>query len=132
MSQCTPNWLQELVDGYDKDPSTKQLLASLSLKPDDAGPYTLLQGGIRYKGRIWLAGNSALQHQAIQAMHDSALQHQAIPATYSRLKQLFYWPGMKYDVRAYVQACSICQQAKPKRVEYPGILQPLPVLPPQA
>lgn len=50
-----------------------------------------------------------------------------VPATYSRVKQLFYWPSMKSDIRSYVQSCSICQQAKPERVNYPGLLQPLPI-----
>jgi hypothetical protein len=50
-----------------------------------------------------------------------------VPVTYSRLKLYFFWIGMKSDVKAFVQSCSICQQAKPERVRYPGLLQPLPV-----
>jgi hypothetical protein len=38
---------------------------------------------------------------------------------------------MKSAVQAYVHSCSVCQQAKPERVKYPGLLQPLSV-PPQA
>jgi hypothetical protein len=57
--------------------------------------------------------------------------HSGVPATYSRLKQLFYWPSMKATMKSYVQSCTVCQQAKPDRARYPGSLQPLPV-PPQA
>ena len=34
---------------------------------------------------------------------------------------------MKSGVHEYVRACSVCQQAKPDRARYPGLLQPLPV-----
>ena len=34
---------------------------------------------------------------------------------------------MKSDVKNFVACCSICQQAKPDRSKYPGLLQPLPV-----
>ena len=47
--------------------------------------------------------------------------------TYARVKQLFFWPKMKYDVWAFVQSCTTCLQAKPDRNRYPGLLQPLPI-----
>ena len=34
---------------------------------------------------------------------------------------------MKKKIQQFVQSCLICQQAKPKRVAYPGLLSPLPV-----
>jgi len=34
---------------------------------------------------------------------------------------------MKSSVQAFVRACTVCQQAKPDRARYPGLLQPLPV-----
>jgi hypothetical protein len=51
--------------------------------------------------------------------------------TYSKIRQLFYWSGMKKAVYDYVQACVTCQQAKLDRAKYPGLLHPLPI-PPQA
>lgn len=65
-------------------------------------------------------------------MHDSAIGgHSGVPVTYRRLKHLFHWLGTKAAVHSYVQTCSICQQAKPDRARYPGLLKPL-VVPPQA
>jgi transposase InsO family protein len=46
--------------------------------------------------------------------------------TYAKLKQHFAWPRMRADVQAYVRSCSVCQQAKPDRSKYLGLLQPLP------
>lgn len=34
---------------------------------------------------------------------------------------------MKSFVKTLVQHCMVCQQAKPKRVQYPGLLQSLPI-----
>lgn len=34
---------------------------------------------------------------------------------------------MKPTIKKYVQTSDICQQVKPERVKYPGLLQPLPV-----
>lgn len=132
MSHCSPAWLQDVVNGYATNPAAQQLLTTLFLHSNSSGPFSLHQGVIRYKGRVWLADNSELQQRVLHAMHDSTIGgHSGIPVTYSRLKQLFYWPGMKSAVHEYVRSCAVCQQAKPERVKYPGLLQPLHV-PPQA
>lgn len=38
---------------------------------------------------------------------------------------------MRADILKYVQSCTVCQEAKPDRAKYSGLLQPLDV-PPQA
>jgi hypothetical protein len=53
--------------------------------------------------------------------------HSGVPVTHRRLKQLFYWKGMKSAVHNFLQTCQICLQAKPHRVCYPRKLQPLPI-----
>jgi hypothetical protein len=47
--------------------------------------------------------------------------------THSRIKKLFAWRGMKADIKSFVSSCSVCAQAKPERICYPGLLSPLPV-----
>jgi hypothetical protein len=53
--------------------------------------------------------------------------HSGFPVTYRKMKQLFAWQGMKTITKAFVQSCTTCQQAKPIRTKYPGLLSPLPV-----
>lgn len=61
-------------------------------------------------------------------LHDSAIGgHSGFPVTYRRIKAIFAWPGMKKQVKTFVQSCQICQQAKAERVKYPGLLLPIPV-----
>lgn len=47
LSQCAPTWLQAMITGYDRDPAAKQLLATLCLKLDAEGPFSLIQGVLR-------------------------------------------------------------------------------------
>ncbi|KAF7153068.1 hypothetical protein RHSIM_Rhsim01G0082100 [Rhododendron simsii] len=47
--------------------------------------------------------------------------------TYQRLKQAFFWKGMKQAVLQYVAGCDICQRHKNETVDSPGLLQPLPI-----
>lgn len=64
----------------------------------------------------------------MRALHDSAIGgHSGFPATYSRIKLLFAWPGMKSQIKTHVQTYQVYQQAKPDRSPYPGLLHPLPV-----
>lgn len=64
----------------------------------------------------------------LSALHDSALgDHFGFSVTFSHVKKLFAWRGIKSDVHNYVAACTVCLQAKPDRVKSPGLLVPLPV-----
>ena len=64
----------------------------------------------------------------MQSLHASPLRgHSGFPVTYKRIRNLFVWPGMKGMIHLFVTHCTVCQQAKPERVKYPGLLQPLPV-----
>ena len=72
-------------------------------------------------------GNDNEFHVKIcQAFHDTPLGgHSGFPVTYKRIRALFKWVGMKKKIQQFVQSCLICQQAKPERVAYPGLLSPL-------
>ncbi|WVZ87398.1 hypothetical protein U9M48_034038 [Paspalum notatum var. saurae] len=103
------------------------LLAALSVS-SPMGHFTLKNGLIRYKSRIWLAHNPAIQQHILEALHASPTGgHSGVHATYMRIKNLFAWPGLKRMVHTFVTHCAVCQQAKSEWVKYPGLLQPLPV-----
>jgi transposase InsO family protein len=60
------------------------------------------------------------------ALHDSPVGgHSGFPVTLARIKRHFAWPKMRATIKEYVQGCGVCQQAKPDRSKYPGLLQPL-------
>jgi hypothetical protein len=94
--------------------------------PDDKG-HELHEGLIKYKGRLWIGNNSALQTKLISAMHSSAMGgHSGVRATY-RVRKQYYWKGIKLQVEEFVKQCQLCQQAKHENTLPAGLLQPLPV-----
>jgi hypothetical protein len=44
LSHCTPAWLQEVVNGYDQDVASQELLTKLSLHNGQYGHFSLSQG----------------------------------------------------------------------------------------
>jgi hypothetical protein len=105
----------------------QQLLQQLTIASPDAKGFALEHGLIKYKGRLVIGDNLALQTKLLAAMHDSAVGgHSGIQATYQRTKKLYYWPGLKLAVELFVKQCSVCQHAKHSNLKPAGLLQPLP------
>lgn len=131
ISSCQPAWLEDVLTSYNCNPQAQKLLEQLAIRPDPKNRFTLAQGIIRFRDRIWLGGSTELQQKIMTAFHDSPVRgHSRFPVTYKRIRRLFAWPKMKTHIEQYVRCCQICQQAKTERVASPGLLQPLPV--PQA
>jgi transposase InsO family protein len=128
ISTVVPQWCSAVVAGYSSDPQAQTYIAQLSVAPDAVPHFSLQNGLLRYKNRIWLGNNKHMHHQVIQALHTSAVGgHSGVPVTCRRVRQLFAWPGLTKDVHDFVISCPTCQQSKPDRARYPGLLQPLPV-----
>jgi hypothetical protein len=50
---------------------------------------------------------------------------QGLPKPMNGSNVLFFWEGMKQDVRTFVVECEVCQHNKGQTVKSPGTLQPL-------
>lgn len=128
MSIIQPAWLTEVLASYEHDDFATALIAKLALDPAAVPSFTLRDGILRYNNRIWVGADTALQHKLLTAFHTSPLGgHSGVPVTISRVKKYFAWRNLKSSVHKFVQSCQTCQQAKPDRAKYPGLLQPLPV-----
>jgi hypothetical protein len=127
ISSCKPDWIQEILNSYTTDANASAIMQELAVhSPSDQG-YALHQGLIYYKDRIFIGANMALQTKIIASLHDSAVGgHSGIQATYKRIKQLYFWSGLKVAVEYYVKKCMVCQQAKHPHTKPAGLLQPLP------
>ena len=96
VSQVQPRWLQEVVNSYVTNSQAQELLTQLAVHSPNEQGYSLEQGVIRCRTKIWVGSNSALQTKIIAALHSSAVGgHSGQQATYQRVKKLFYWKGMK-------------------------------------
>jgi hypothetical protein len=128
VSTAQPVWLQEVLNSYVVDVAAQLLLQKLAIDPTAEPPYSLENGLIKYKGKIWVGSNAGLQTKLIEAFHSSPIGgHSGIQASYQRVKKLFHWTGIKEAVANFVQQCQICQQAKHEHCKYPGLLSPLKV-----
>ncbi|WVZ53504.1 hypothetical protein U9M48_004435 [Paspalum notatum var. saurae] len=106
----------------------QQLLAQLAVSSPDSEGYNLENGLIRYRGKLWVGNNMAIQTKIIAGLHDSAIGgNSSINATYYRVKQHFLWTGLKQDVENYVKQCTTCHQAKHTLTHPAGLLNPLPI-----
>nr|XP_051225897.1 uncharacterized protein LOC127343754 [Lolium perenne] len=109
LSVCQPNWVQEVINSYTTDSEAQSLLAKLAIYSPNEEGFSLHQGVIRFKNRMWIGNNAALRTKLISALHQSAIGgHSGATATYQRLKKSFAWTGMKTAVTDFVQQCSVC------------------------
>ena len=60
---------------------------------------------------------SILTFQVLQTAHDD-LSHNGFPRTYAALKRVFYWKGMKEDIRKHCKTCATYQLHKLENVKF--------------
>lgn len=73
VSLANPEWLTRVKEGYSDDPLAVKLIDELSANPSVTGAFTLQDGILKHKGRVWLGNNILAQQHVIQAMHSSAV-----------------------------------------------------------
>jgi hypothetical protein len=61
ISACQPQWMQAVVDGYDQDQFPKDMLAKLMVDGAADPDFSLVNGVLRFKSRIWIGNNEELQ-----------------------------------------------------------------------
>jgi hypothetical protein len=81
-SAVVPVWIQ-VLNSYVVDDSAQKLLQELDVvSPNDKG-FSLSQGLIRHKKKIWVGANSTLHTKIISVFHSSAMGgHSGIHATF--------------------------------------------------
>ena len=123
----TLEWISKVENSYSADPHCQKLLEQLLLSPTHTVHQNKLQDGvIRHKGKIYVGKDLSLRNRLLQALHSSAIGgHSGQKASYQRLKNVFYWPGMKKDMDNFVLLYPVCRKNKGEHYPYPGFLDPL-------
>ena len=65
----------------------------------------VIDGGHEFRA-IYLP--SVLIFQVLRTAHED-LGHNGFPRTYAALKRVFFWKGMKEDIRKHCKSCAMCQ-----------------------
>lgn len=73
-----------------------------------------LPGQDRQPRRV--VGTEGDRLRVMRGVHeDAAAGHRGVERTYLRARDLYHWPGMRRDIRRYVETCPVCQEFSSKR-----------------
>ncbi|RLM68934.1 putative gag-pol polyprotein [Panicum miliaceum] len=62
ISSATPQWLDQVAASYNGDTFAKDMVAKLAINAEAIPFYTFRNGLLRFKGRIWIGNDPALQN----------------------------------------------------------------------
>jgi hypothetical protein len=124
----TPTWVDDLKASYEQDPETQCIFLSLQQGIPNSHGFSLQQGLLLKKGRLWVVRKSPFKLQLLAFVHSNlTVGHSGYHKTVHHAKANFYWRGMRQDIRRFVQECEVCQVSKPETIHPSGLLQPLPI-----
>ena len=80
------------------------------------------------EGRIYIPNNKDIKEEILREYHDPAdVGHPGQHRMQELIKRTYWWPGLKEDVKKYVQGCIKCQQNKVQYQKKAGELYPLEI-----
>ena len=107
--------------------ATREKKVVQALKKEDG--LTWEEDGVVYmEGRIYVPNNKKIKKEILKENYDSVdvgypEQHRMLEL----LKRTYWWPGLKEDVKRYVQGCFKCQQNKVQHQRKTGELHSLEI-----
>nr|GEV59653.1 putative mitochondrial protein [Tanacetum cinerariifolium] len=126
LSVASTGLSDEQQQAVNTDPEIVALKGRIDL--GELGPegYNIVDGMVRYQGRLVLPRTSPVVTHVFNQTHGSVIGgHEGIQKTYRRLSREFYWVGMRRDVAKMVAECDVCQRNKYSNLSHAGLLQPL-------
>jgi hypothetical protein len=94
ISVVTPQWCEDIVKGYQEDPQTVVLLTKVAANAAVVPHFTLENGLLKYKNRIWVGRNNSIQLRLIKLLHSSPVGgHFGIQQQLSASKPCLPGPG---------------------------------------
>ena len=80
------------------------------------------------EGRIYAPNNKDIKEEILKEHHGPAdVGHPGQYRMQELIKRTYWWPGLKEDVKKYVQGCIKCQQNKVQHQKRAGELHPLEI-----
>jgi hypothetical protein len=118
------DFVTRLRQAHGANPALVALLQELSSGARGA-PWSLVDGLVQYRGRLYIPPDSALVREIVQAVHEDG--HEGVQRTLHRLRRDFHFPNMKHFVQDFIKVCGVCQRYKAEHLHPAGLLMPLPV-----
>jgi hypothetical protein len=96
LSFIVPDWLKGFRQEWLHDPKSLHLIQQLQSNSPVSPGYSWLNEGLRYKGRLYLSKNSKIKSTVLSELHATPIVgHSRFTKTYDRVKNSFFWDGMK-------------------------------------
>ena len=98
-----------------------------ALKKEDG--LTWKEDGVVYmEGRIYVPNNKKIKEKILKENHDLAdVGHPEQHKMLELIKKTYWWPGLKENVKKYIQGCFKCQQNKVQHQRKAGELHLLEI-----
>jgi len=90
--------------------NTREKEVVQALKKEDG--LTWKEDGVVYmEGRIYMPNNKKLREEILEENHNSVdMGHSGQLRMLELIKRNYWWPGIKEDIKKYIQGCFKCQQ----------------------
>ncbi|GJZ63641.1 transposon ty3-G gag-pol polyprotein [Tanacetum coccineum] len=126
ISHVTAGWWAELQQEVQLDPYYRQLPVCC---PPKLRSQLMQRDGVWFRGEVILLNPlSPLITKVLQHCHASPEGgHFGFHKTLARIKENFWWTGIKERVKRFLQGCHTCQRFKTDSCRPAGLLQPLPI-----
>ena len=107
--------------------TTREKEVIQALKKEDS--LTWEEDGVAYmEGRIYVPNNRKIKEEILKENHNLAdMGHLGQYRMLEVIKRTYWWPGLKKDIKKYVQGCFKCQQNKVQHQRKAGELHPLEI-----
>jgi hypothetical protein len=87
----------------------------------------MIQDRLLFRGNQLCIPKCSTRENLLKEKHSGGLVGQfGHDKTFSKLNGSYFWPGMRTDVKKFLDRCRICQHTKGKRQNI-GLYQPLPI-----
>jgi hypothetical protein len=87
----------------------------------------MIQEGLLFRGNQLCIPNCSMRENLLKEKHSEGLAgHFGHDKTFAKLSESYFWPGMRSDVKRFVDRCRICQHSKGRK-KNAGFYQPLPI-----
>jgi hypothetical protein len=121
---------EHLKEMYCDDPYFKEAYEACEnpvLRDKSQWTEYLIQDGLLFKGSQLCIPKCSMRDNLLKEKHSGGLAgHFGHDKTFAQLNSSYYWPGMREEVKKFVNRCNIFQYAKGKR-QNTGLYQPLPI-----
>ena len=113
--------LASIKEGYDSDPFCQRLAQT-------GVPGAQFINGLWYVGDRLVIPRTGDIHENLFRLTHGTLGHFGMDKSYATLRDSYYWPNMRTDLKkSYIPSCEACQHNKSRMTKAPGPLHPLPI-----